>query len=328
MVKYITRRFLYMVFVFFVLSIVLYFLFNLIPGDPVATQLQPLMEQMTPEEYDIRYAQLRSQMGLDDPLIVRYGRWVTAMLSGDLGESHRYRRPVADVIMTPLRNTIFINVFAVFIGLIITIPLGIFCAVKRNSIPDKIIQVLTIVGHSLPHFILCLIAIYYFAVIKGWFPVSGMNTPNFQGTSWEMFKDTMYHLTLPLTVMTAASLAGMTRYIRAAMSDALSMDYIKTARAKGLKEKVVIFSHAWRNALLPVVTLIINWFMSIFSGSLIVERVFNLHGMGKFFIDSLNNQDYNVAIAIQMFYIIIALFGNLITDLSYGLVDPRVRIDS
>ena len=328
MARYIARRVVYMVFVFFILSIILYFLFNLIPGDPVAAQLQPLMDEMTAEEYEIRYNQLRSQMGLDDPLIVRYARWVTGMLSGDLGQSHRYRRPVADVIVTPLRNTIFINIFAVAIGLAITIPLGIFCAVKRNSILDKIVQVLTIIGHSLPHFIICLIAIYYFAVIKGWFPVSGMNTPNFEGTGWELFKDTMYHLTLPLMVMTAASLAGMTRYIRAAMSDALGMDYIKTARAKGLKEKVVIFSHAWRNALLPIVTLIINWFMSIFSGSLVVERVFNLHGMGKFFIDSLNNQDYNVSIAIQMFYIIIALVDNLVTDLSYGLVDPRVRIDS
>lgn len=120
----------------------------------------------------------------------------------------------------------------------------------------------------------------------------------------------------------------MTRHVRAAMSDALGMDYIKTARAKGLKERVVIFSHAWRNALLPVVTLIINWFMSIFSGSLVVERMFNLHGMGKFYIDALNNQDYNVAIAIQLFYIVIALVGNLIADLSYGIVDPRVRINN
>ena len=127
MARYIARRVVYMVFVFFILSIILYFLFNLIPGDPVAAQLQPLMDEMTAEEYEIRYNQLRSQMGLDDPLIVRYARWVTGMLSGDLGQSHRYRRPVADVIVTPLRNTIFINIFAVAIGLAITIPLGILC---------------------------------------------------------------------------------------------------------------------------------------------------------------------------------------------------------
>ena len=127
--------------------------------------------------------------------------------------------------------------------------------------------------------------------------------------------------------MTIGNLAGITRYVRAAMADALTMDYIKTARAKGLKERVVIFSHAWRNALLPVVTLLIGWFMSIFYGSLIIERMFNLEGLGKLLITSLNNQDYNVVMAIQLLYIIIALLGNLITDLSYGIVDPRVRVD-
>ena len=169
--------------------------------------------------------------------------------------------------------------------------------------------------------------IFAFAVKLQWFPVSGMNTPNFNGTGLAWFKDTMYHLALPLMVILIGSLGGMTRYVRAAMSDALGMDYIKTARAKGVKEKVVIFSHAWRNALLPVITLIIGWFMSIFSGSLVVERMFNLNGMGKFYIDALNNQDYDVALAIQMFYIIIALVGYLLTDISYGLVDPRVRVN-
>lgn len=154
-----------------------------------------------------------------------------------------------------------------------------------------------------------------------------MRTPNFKGTGFAAFKDLMYHLALPLIILIVGSLAGVTRYVRAAMIDALSMDYIKTARAKGLREKVVIYSHAWRNALLPVITLIIGWLMSVFSGSMVIERMFNLHGMGKFYIDALQNQDYNVALAIQMFYIIIALFGNLITDISYGIVDPRVRVD-
>jgi peptide/nickel transport system permease protein len=155
-----------------------------------------------------------------------------------------------------------------------------------------------------------------------------MSTPNLDGTAWVLFKDKMHHLALPLMVMTIGSLAAITKYVRAAMADALTMDYIKTARAKGLKESVVIFSHAWRNALLPVVTLLIGWFMSIFYGSLVIERMFNLEGLGKLLITSLNNQDYNVVMAIQLLYIVIALLGNLITDLSYGIVDPRVRVDS
>ena len=141
------------------------------------------------------------------------------------------------------------------------------------------------------------------------------------------FWDKMYHLALPLIVMTFGSLGGMTRYVRAAMIEALSMDCIRTARAKGLREQVVIYSHAWRNALLPVVTSIIGWFLSVFSGSLVIENVFSLNGMGKLYILGLNNNDAELCLAIQMFYTAISLIGNLITDLVYGVVDPRVRVD-
>jgi len=327
MAKYIIKRIIYMIFVFFIMSFVLFFLYNLIPGDPARAQLEPMKDKLTAEEYQQRYEQLRKQMGLDDPLPVRYGKWIGGIVKGDLGTSSVYKLPVIEVVKQPLKNTIFINVFAIALALGITIPLGIYCAVKRNSIFDKIVQVLTIVGYSIPEFIICLLFIYLFAVILGWFPVSGMSTANFKGTQFQAFLDRLWHLALPLGVLTIGSLGGMTRYVRAAMTDALHMDYIKTARAKGLKERVVIYSHAWRNALLPVITLIIGWFMSVFSGSLVVESMFNWHGMGKFYMDALSNQDYNVALAIQMFYIIISLVGYLITDLSYGLVDPRVRVD-
>jgi len=325
--KYILKRVFYMIFVFFIMSFILFFLYNMIPGDPVRAQLEPLKNKLTPEEYQYIYEQLRKALGLDDPLIVRYGKWISNTLRGNLGNSLVYKQPVLEVVKTPLKNTVFINIFAIALALGITIPLGIHCAVKRNSIFDKTVQVLTIVGYSIPVFIIVLLFIYIFAVTLEWFPVSGMSTPNFKGTPFEAFLDRLYHLALPLMVLTVGSLGGMTRYVRAAMIDALSMDYIKTARAKGLKERVVIYSHAWRNALLPVITLIIGWLMSVFSGSLVVERMFNLHGMGKFYIDALANQDYNVALAIQMFYIVIALIGNLIADLSYGLVDPRVRVN-
>ena len=139
--------------------------------------------------------------------------------------------------------------------------------------------------------------------------------------------DKLYHITLPVIVMTFGSLGGMTRYVRSAMIDALSMDYVRTARAKGVKEKVVIYSHAWRNALLPVITLIIGWFLGIFSGSVIIENTFNLNGMGKLYITALNNHDWELTLGIQMFYTVVSLIGALVIDLSYGLVDPRVRID-
>lgn len=328
MAKYFAKRVMYMVFVFVIMSLLLFFLYNMIPGDPVAMELAGIKESITPEQYQQRYTQLRAQMGLDDPMPVRYVRWFTSMLKGDFGQSHIYKQDVMDVVKQPLINTVRIQMFVVIICLAITIPLGIYCAIHRNSIFDKAVQVFTVIGYSIPVFIIGLLAIYLFAVKLRWFPVSGMKTANFSGTKIEEFKDLMWHLFLPLLVIIIGSLGGITRYIRAAMIEALSMDYIKTARAKGLKERVVIFSHAWRNALLPIITLIVSWFMTIFSGSLVVERMFNLHGMGKFYMDALTKQDFNVAIAIQMFYIVIALFGNLITDLSYGLVDPRVRVNN
>ncbi|NLC04697.1 MAG: ABC transporter permease [Tissierellia bacterium] len=328
MIKYTLKRILYMLFVFSIMTVILFSLFNMIPGDPARAEVEALKDQLKPDEYEYAYQQARERLGLNDPLPVRYGKYVKGLLTGDLGMSVIHKREVTKVLKEPLKTTIFINIFAVMIGLALTIPLGILTAVKKNSAIDKTVQVLTIIGHSIPVFIFALLFIYVFAVKLGKFPVSGMSTPNLSGSAWVLFKDKMRHLALPLMVMTIGSLAGLTRYIRASMADALTMDYIKTARAKGLKERVVIFSHAWRNALLPVVTLLIGWFMSIFYGSLVIERMFNLEGLGKLLIVSLNNQDYNVVMAIQLLYIIIALLGNLITDLSYGIVDPRVRVDS
>lgn len=290
-------------------------------------EVLPMRETLRPEQFQELYEQTRKEMGLDDPIIVRYKGWISNVLKGDFGESDRQKRPVIDIVKPPMRNTIFINAFAIILALGITIPLGIKTAVKKDSAFDRIIQVVTVIGYSIPVFITALVFIYLFAVILRWFPVSGMNTANFQGTQWEKFLDTMWHLALPLAVLTITSLAGLTRYVRAAMVDALSMDYIKTARAKGLSEKTVIYSHAWRNALLPVITLIIGWIMSIFSGAVIIESMFSLNGMGRLYMDSLNYKDFNVALAVQLFYIVISLVGNLLVDLSYGVVDPRVRVD-
>lgn len=327
MAKYILKRILYMFFVLFIMSFLLFFLYNLVPGDPARAEVEAIRETATPEEYQFAYEAARERLGLDDPGLVRYGKWMKGLSQGDLGQSSVYNKPVRDIIMAPLRVTIFINIFVIILALGITIPLGISTAVRRNTAYDKAVQVLTIVGYSIPQFIFALLFIFAFSVKLGWFPVSGMATPNIDGSWWFLLKDKIWHLTLPVGVLLIASLGGVTRYVRAAMSDALSMDYIRTARAKGVKERVVIYSHAWRNALLPVITLIIGWIMTIFSGALVVESMFNLNGMGKFYIDALNRRDFDVALAIQMFYTVIALLGVLITDISYGLVDPRVRVD-
>ena len=227
-----------------------------------------------------------------------------------------------------MKNTIFINIFSTIAALGITIPLGIYCAVHKGKKFDNTVQVVTMLGYSIPIYSIALIFMFLFCVFWRIFPISGTKTAGMTyANGWQEFVDMLYHITLPVIVMTFGSLGGMTRYVRSAMIDALSMDYIRTARAKGLREKVVIYSHAWRNALLPIITSIIGWFLSIFSGSVVIENTFSLTGMGKLYWQGLNNLDFELVLAIQMFYTVVALIGSLIMDISYGLVDPRVRVD-
>ncbi len=337
MTKYVLKRLLYMVIVFLLVSLLMYCIYNLIPTDPARAQLEPMKTTLKPEEYQQRYEMLRAQMGLDDPLIIRYLRWMgfypdvdgsmNGMLQGNFGYSQIYKKDVSLVLPERMKNTIYINIFSTLVALAITIPLGIYCAVHKRGKFDSTVQVFTIIGYSIPTYIIALIFIWLFAVTLGWLPVFGMQTPGNTFTGFRAFLDRIYYMTLPVLVMTIGSLGGMTRYVRAAMIESLSMDYIRTARAKGLREKVVIYSHAWRNALLPVITVLIGWFISIFSGSLIIEQMFALNGMGQLYYQGLMNNDYELALAIQMFYVLIALVGQLITDLSYGLVDPRVRVN-
>lgn len=309
------------------MSLVLFMLYGLIPGDPARVEVEAIRDSVSAEEYNLQYQLARERLGLDEPRAVQYVKWVSNIAQGDFGQSRIYKQDVSKVVMQPFRITIFYNVFVLIAGFSITIPLGILCAIKKNSVFDKVVQVVTIIGFSIPNFIFALLFIYVFAVKLGWFPVSGFRTPNLQGTQWVVFKDMMWHLGLPIMALTFASLGGMTRYVRAAMMEALSMDYIRTARAKGLTERVVILSHAWRNALLTVITMLISTFMTLFSGSLVLESMFGINGMGKFFFDSLVNMDYNVTLALQLFYVIIALGSNILIDFSYGLVDPRVKVN-
>ena len=247
-------------------------------------------------------------------------------MQGNFGYSEYYRDDVLNVVKAPMKNTIFINIFATILALAITIPLGIHCAVRRGKTGDKIMQVLTIVGYSLPTFLISLVFIWLFCSRLGIFPPYGMQTPGSSYTGFRAFLDRMYYLALPLIVMTFCSLGGMTRYVRASMIEALSMDCIKTARAKGVREKAIIYSHAWRNALIPIVTLVVGWFLGIFSGSVVIEQMFALNGMGDLMISSLRTADFDVIMLLQMFYVMLSLLGNLIIDIVYGLVDPRVRV--
>lgn len=330
MAGYVVKRLWYMAAVFLIVSAALYFLYHLIPGDPVKAELANFVKgnrNLTAEQIEAEKQAITVRMGLDKPLPVRYAGWLAGLFTGDFGYSQSYRQPVAQVIAAPMQNTIILNLMSVLLALMITIPLGIACAVKKNSVFDRMTQIVTMIGYSVPVYIIALLFIYVFAVLLRWFPVSGMNTPGAEFSSgFDWLIDRIKYMALPLLVMTAGSLGGMTRYVRTAMIDALGQDYIRTARAKGLPERTVIFSHAWRNALLPVIALIIGWFLSIFGGSLIIETTFGINGVGKLLYDALMQKDYDLVLAAQMFYVVISLAGNLFIDLIYGAVDPRIRV--
>ena len=339
--KYIAKRLGYMLVVMLILSLLMFLVYSMIPYDRAVAEAEPFKQGLknnpnAAELYSAKIEELRRELGTDQNVFVRYLGWIgvapingryNGILQGNFGYSYQYDRPALDVLITPMKNTIFINIFATILGLGITIPLGIFCAVHRGSKRDTAVQIGTIVGYSIPTFITAIIFIWLFAIILGWFPVSGMKTPGSDYVGWQKLKDELYYMALPLIVMTFSSLGGMTRYVRASMTEALSLDCIRTARAKGLREKTVIYSHAFRNALIPIITLVIGWFIGIFSGSIVIENIFGLNGVGRLYILSLNNKDFEVVLLLQMFYVIVGLLGNLVIDIAYGIADPRVRVN-
>lgn len=339
--KYILKRLGYMIVVMLIISFLMFLVYTMIPFDRAVAEAEQFKQAYKnvpngAELYAAKVEEFRRELGTDQNVFVRYLGWLgvgpingryNGILQGNFGWSYQYDRTAIEVLTTPMSNTVFINIFATILGLGITIPLGIFCAVHRGSKRDTAVQACTIVGYSIPVFITSIVFIWLFAVTLKWFPVSGMKTPGSNFTGMEKFLDEMYYMALPLIVMTFSSLGGMTRYVRASMSEALSLDCIRTARAKGLVEKTVVYSHAFRNALIPIITLVIGWFLGIFSGSMMVENIFGLNGVGRFYITALNNKDFEVVLLLQMFYVAISLLGNLVIDIAYGFADPRVRVN-
>ena len=336
MAKYIVKRLGYLLVVLLFLSFLVFAVYNMLPVDKAADMALQEIAANKNLIYAERYLYWQRRLGLDGGLILRYFRWLgfapfydgsfQGLLQGNLGSSVVYGKPVSAVIKEPLLNTIFLNLFATTAALGITIPLGIFCAAKKGSKRDLAVQVGTIVGYSMPVFITAILFIWLFAVKLGIFPVSGMSSVGKDYVGFRAFLDKLYHFALPLIIMTFCSLGGMTRYVRAAMIDALSLDCIRAARAKGLRERLVVRSHAWRNALIPVIALVIGWLLGIFSGSIMIENIFGINGIGKVYFDALTANDNEIVLAMQMFYILLALLGNLFVDIAYGLADPRIRV--
>ena len=304
MLKYIFKKLLMMIPILLGLTIILFLILHLAPGDPVHLVVGP---NVTPEVYE----NVRRSMGLDRPLIIQYFDYLSNLVKGDLGSSILQHRPVADIVLERFPITIGLGVRALLLSFLIAVPVGIIAAVNRNKSADFIAMTFALVGISMPTFWFGIILLYFFAYKIGLFPISGYGT-------WK-------HLVLPVITMGLTDAAVIARMMRSSMLEVIGQDYIRTARAKGLREKVVTNKHALKNALIPVITLLgmrMGW---IIGGSVTLEIIFSIPGLGRTMVDSIFSRDYPVVQGSVLILATSVMISNLIADILYALVDPRIR---
>ncbi len=323
MLRYIAKRLLFMVPLLFGITVICFTVMHLAPGSP--TDLQT---QMNPRASVEMKERLRSMYDLDKPLPVQYIRWVGKLARLDLGVSFSTdRRPVADKILERLPITILLNVLSMLLIFVVAIPLGVLSAVRQDSLFDRVTAVIVFIGFAVPTFWLALLLMILFGIHLGWLPISGIRSLNAEYLPPAMaFWDLIRHLILPVLLAAFGGLAGLSRYMRANMLEVIRQDYILTARAKGLSERAVIYRHALRNALLPVITILGLSIPGLIGGSVIFETIFAIPGMGQLFYMAVMARDYPVVMGILFIGAVLTLFGNLIADVCYALADPRIRV--
>jgi peptide/nickel transport system permease protein len=321
--RYLARRLVMMIPVLFGITLISFAVMKAAPGDPVS-----LMTEMNPQMNEETKKRLRAHYGLDDPFHIQYGKWLRNIVMLDFGTSFASdARPVLDKIAERIPITLLINVLSMILILMVAIPLGVLSAVYQDSLFDKGTAVFVFLGFAVPGFWLALLLMILFGVNLGWLPISGYRSLNYENLSWAgQILDVGKHLILPVFVSAFGGLAGMSRYMRSNMLEVIRQDYIITARAKGLDERTVIFRHALRNALLPVITLLGLSVPGLIGGSVIFETVFAIPGMGQLFYQSVMMRDYPTVMGILVIGAALTLLGNLLADLSYSLADPRIRV--
>jgi peptide/nickel transport system permease protein len=317
MIRYIVDRVLQGLVVVAVMSFVIYGLIGLMPGDPI-----DLMISANPNLTSEDAARMRRVFGLDRPLLERYAAWASAAVHGDLGYSRAFSKPVLEVIGPRLSNTAALMIAAFALALAIGLPAGILAAAKPGSVPDTLVNLASFVTISVPTFWLALMMIIVFAVMLGWLPAGGL--PTGPAGFWEHVR----YLVLPVATLAIVEAGAYARYMRAAMIEALRNDFVRTARAKGASWTRALLGHALRNAMIPVVTVMALSFGGLFSGALITETMFSYPGMGKLIFDAVMGNDYNLALVTLLFATVLTLLGNLIADLAYVALDPRISLES
>jgi peptide/nickel transport system permease protein len=316
--RYIIRRLAQTVVMLFVMSLVFFLLIHALPGGPDKVFFSP----RTPPE---ARAELRKSLGLDQPLPIQYWSWLTQALRGNFGYSIADGQPVIQEIGSRLPATLELFLASLTFALIVAIILGVVSAARQYSITDYSVTVLAYFGISMPVFFFGLVLQYIFGVQLQILPTIGIATPNANFGPLESFEDRVVHLILPMIVLSLLFIAGWSRYLRSSMLDVVKQDYVRTAKAKGLSSRNVFFRHALRNALIPMLTQVAIDFGAIAGGAAITETVFAWPGVGRLFIDSLTARDYPVLLALLLLSTACVLLFNLLADILYSVVDPRIR---
>jgi len=297
-----------------------FLIMNFAPGDPTTIYLDPT-KPFSQEEIDM----IKKELGLDQPLMVRYIKWLGRTLKGDLGYSYVSRRPVIKEIAERLPNTILLAVTTMIISFVVGSLVGVYTVLNQYKLSDYVVTVLAFLGLSTPGFWLALMLILVFAGYLKWLPSVGMMSINVGPGFFERLWDLAKHMIMPVMVSCASGIASWARYQRSSMLEVIRQDYIRTARAKGLTEKVVIGRHAVRNAAIPVITILGMSIPGLIGGSALIEQIFAWPGMGRLGINAIFSRDYPVIMAVNLMTSILVMLGNLTADVLYAVVDPRIR---
>lgn len=322
MATYILRRVVQTMFVVLILSYVCFYIMTLMPGDPVE-----MMIASNPKITSEDVARLRNLYGLDQPAYKRYLNWAETIIHGDLGHSRTYRVPVSELLGPRLWNTFILSMAALTLSILIALPIGVYTALNPGGKLDSSVNMLAFIGISMPSFLLGLLLIIFFAVQFGVLPAGGTETIGLGETGFAYFLDRGKYLLLPVLSLSIQQIGTFVRYARGSMMDVMRLDFIRTARAKGLSNHVVIWKHAFRNALIPMITVIALSLSTVFSGALLTETVFAYQGVGKLVYDSIIGNDFNVAMVSFIISVSMVLIMNLVADILYGFADPRISYE-
>lgn len=314
---YVLRRLLGAIPLLFGASLLIFLVFALTPGDFIDGNIN-----LTPQ----RAAELKALYGLDRPLWARYLGWLGQLLHGDLGFSLQHQIPVSTLLGQYLWSSFLLALVSLLLYWTLSLAVGVLAAVRPYSWFDRVVTLGVFAAMSFPVFFLCLLLIKWFAVDLGWLPVGGMISIGSNATGWDYALDVARHMVLPVLTLVMLQAGGLTRYVRASMLDALAMDCVRTARAKGLPERVVILRHALRNALLPLIALLGFELPGLFAGAIVTEKIFNWPGVGHIHIDTLAARDYPVLMSFTLLLAVLTIVGNLLADVLSALADPRIRL--